>query len=413
MSKKNAASIVESSGRSVDFPSEAGIFSCLLEHEVKATKATFEWTGPKFTEEQWNEMLAYFRWTYNTEKSESQVRLFVHPTEGWKIWAFPQRGGTSMTTKEIDNEDFKLQRAAIRDGYIPFGTVHHHCASPAFQSSVDTADEKNVDGLHITIGRIDEKQYDMHVRMYIKGHRFDPNMGAFWDIGDDAREKIEWVAGLGYSTPDVESREAKFQMCIPPEADQAFPDLWKANYILPERVTVTSGFPTGTSWCYHCSKHTDHLPEKCPNKGGGKRRRHKHGNGHATFNQGTNDRWGEKAIAELLENAKIRAITDKEVMEIMESVGGPESQVAGFYQDIVDCCDENYLELEKLYELYVKHVYKQQENGTQEATDGDATRVQAVTGPIAQMNAAKEAAANGDMTPEEIEFYMGQRISGD
>jgi len=89
-----SAIITASSGKSVEEKKFNGVFSCLLEHEVKATKAQFEYTGPKISPNEWAQMMAFFEWTQATERSEAQVRLFVHPVHGWKAWAFPQKGGT-------------------------------------------------------------------------------------------------------------------------------------------------------------------------------------------------------------------------------------------------------------------------------------------------------------------------------
>lgn len=404
---KNAVVIAESSGKSVEYKEAPGIFTCLFEHEVKATKADFRWLGPKFTKEQWNEMLAFFKWTYDTEKSESQVRLFVHPTEGWKIWAFPQKGGTSMTTKEIDNEDSKLQRAAIPEGYIAYGTIHHHCSSPAFQSSVDTADEKAVDGLHITIGRIDEEVFDMHVRLYQKGHRFDVNMGAFWEIGEEAQEKVEWIASLGFNSNDVANKEARLQMCIPPQEGQTFPAIWQTNYILPPPVgMVTTNGVLGT-WCYHCQKHGTHSPDQCTEKdksSGKKRKRHR---GHV-HNQGTTAWWDEKTIDDLFESAKVRGMTNDQVLEVVDTLGNPESPVAGFYQDVADLCGDNYLQFEALYELVAKLVEKGEQD---EATVDDKAGVQK-TVPFQNptTDTTTQKTHEQEMTDEEREFYMGGRI---
>ncbi len=247
---QTSATIIESSGKTVDFKEEAGIFSCLLEHEIKATKATFSWKGPRISQEQWNEMLAFFRWTYDEHKSEAQVRLFVHPALGWKIWAFPQKGGTSMTTNEVDNEDSKLQRAAIPEGYIPFGTVHHHCGIGAFQSGTDQMDENTVDGLHITIGKLGDAQYDIHCRLYLKKNKFEPNMASFWEVGEEAQQMAEWVASLNFNVNDILNREARMQMCIPAPADTTWPEIWRTNYILPQ---TTNSLVKG-KWCWHCQE---------------------------------------------------------------------------------------------------------------------------------------------------------------
>ena len=211
----------------------AGLFDCLMEHKVSETTATFNWTGPKISEQMWREVLAFFRWSQVNHKSEAQVRLFVHAEHGWLAWAFPQEGGTSLSTKEIDNEAAKTQRAnLIPPGYVAFGTVHHHCNISAFQSGTDRNDEEKVDGLHITIGDMEKPKYSMDARLYLKGNKFEPNLGAFWEVGAEHQAHIEWMASMGYDLEKVPNHIAKHLMCQPAPEDQTFPQLWIENYII-------------------------------------------------------------------------------------------------------------------------------------------------------------------------------------
>lgn len=216
-----------------------GVVSCIFEHEVVKTTACYEWTGPKISREAWNEMLAFFRWTFNTSKSESQVRLFAnHLTKEWAIWAFPQTEGTGMTTKEIENDDSKLQRAQFPDsaGWFYYGTVHHHCMASAFQSSVDEHNEKSQDGLHITVGKINSEQFDIDARVYQSGYKLvDFDITEFWDVGNITEGIPPQI--LKMLPDDYDRRMALLQMGTPPPQDQTFPDLWKTNVIREVRVT--------------------------------------------------------------------------------------------------------------------------------------------------------------------------------
>ena len=250
--------IIASSGKHIDY-SDNPLFECKMEHKVTETSASFNWKGPKITAEQWREVLAFFAWTYKEHKSEAQVRAFVHPTLGWKFWAFPQQGGTGMTTKELDTDDFKKQRAdQIPAGFIAYGTVHHHCAMQAFQSGTDSNDESNVDGLHITVGKIDEKKHDIHCRLYHKSNKFEPNMGDFWSVGTEQVKMCEYASSLGFDTSIFMDRIARNQMCEPAAENAAFPALWKENYIVSHSSVQTYGYGRSTvSWlcdkcqCYH------------------------------------------------------------------------------------------------------------------------------------------------------------------
>jgi len=271
----NSAKITQSSGAAVEFKEIDGLFSCLLKHKVSETAAEFKYTGPKITPAVWNEVLAFFKWTYDTEKSESQVRLFVHPVHGWMAWAFPQKGGTGMTIKEIpEHERFISDRATkIPDGYVAWGTVHHHCSMSAFQSGTDEADEKTVEGIHITVGKMDCTRYDLHCRMYYKGHKFEPDMSAFWDVGDECMAKAKELEEFFGITVSLDE-QARLQMRIPAPNDTPVNQLWKDNYIVTRQVWQQG---TGEYWnyqygrggktyCGYCRVMTDHEWANCPER---------------------------------------------------------------------------------------------------------------------------------------------------
>src|SRR5262249_18876807 len=130
--------IIEAKPNQVQAHEVPGIFECVLRHDIKATTAEFKYKGPKFSQEMWNEILAFFKWSNSVHHSEAQVRLFVHPEQGWRAWAFPQEGATGMTTRELDTPETKEQRKQFGEGWLPYGTVHHHCNGGAFQSGTDT-----------------------------------------------------------------------------------------------------------------------------------------------------------------------------------------------------------------------------------------------------------------------------------
>jgi hypothetical protein len=223
-----------------------GLVSAIFDHEIKESKATVVYTGPKISEEEWNKVLAFFKFSYDTTHSEAQVRLFVNPKLGlWRAWAFPQICGTGMTTKEIEEEtpERTAQRARFNDaeGWMPFGTVHHHCAAGAFQSGTDEHDETRQDGLHITVGKLNEKKYDIHCRFYISGNRFDPDMSLFWEVGDITSEVPEWARH--YLPATLKNDIARSSMCIPPPEGTTFPDEWKANLIEHTPQKVVGSFP--------------------------------------------------------------------------------------------------------------------------------------------------------------------------
>ena len=228
----------------------AGLMTCIFDHTVSETKANFEWEGPKMNvpnRDWWDEIMAFFEWTQREHHSEAQVRLFVNPTtREWKGWAFPQRGKTGMTTRELDaHPDTAIQRQQFGDGWVYYGTIHHHCSCSAFQSGTDSANEVAQDGLHITIGKVGSPHYDIHARVYQSKYELTSvGLETFWDV-TELYGNIP--AHLKAVLPEnVRSRLAAFDMCVPPPANTAFPEIWKQNYIIEvPPVSVPTGVGTG------------------------------------------------------------------------------------------------------------------------------------------------------------------------
>lgn len=254
-----------------------GLFECVLTHEIKATKGSISWNGPKMPVEMWQQILSYFKWCYDTTRSECQVRLYVSPVHNtWRAWAFPQEAKTGMTARELDDEDARTQRANLNMNppeWYYFGTVHHHCGATAFQSGTDEQNEKDQDGLHITIGKVDEKLHDIHARFYRKGLKFDPDMSWFWDVEATVEACPEQFRQ--FLPKDYKDKMARAQMCVPSTVD--FPPEWKANLkeIKPAIITPSnyphSGYtghttyPTGVNLPSRYSSENTPFWQRCQN----------------------------------------------------------------------------------------------------------------------------------------------------
>lgn len=239
-----------------DDASIEGLFDCTMKYEIKHTSAMIDWTGPKIPMEVWSEVLSFFQWCYDTYKSECQVRLYVSPTlRTWKAYAFPQEAKTGMTAREIDNEASRAQRAAIGlnpPDWFYFGTVHHHCSAGAFQSGTDQENEKNQDGLHITIGNMNSKEkYDIHARFYRKGLCLDNDnldMSWFFETGNLIQQCPE--ALRQYLPKDLSNKQARILATkIPAEIN--CPQQWKDNVI-----DITPPAPVG----FQGTPYTPNLP---------------------------------------------------------------------------------------------------------------------------------------------------------
>lgn len=232
--KKTISTVSQSS----DYP---GILKAKLDHKIESSTGNVEYLGPPIDPEQWFQVLTFFRWVNSSMHSEAQVRFYVNPTERKTLfWAFPQKARTGMSAQEIDCKDHDTKLGEIQaQGFVAFGTNHSHCSAGAFQSGTDEHDEKNQHGLHITMGHVDQDKFDMHARFYLNGYCFDPDLSAFWDIGQNLRDLLPsslWDA------------VARHQMCKFQE--RPFPDEWKSNIIEVKTTSVSGGYtgPSVGSW---------------------------------------------------------------------------------------------------------------------------------------------------------------------
>jgi len=181
------------------------------------------WHGAKISFRLWQQMLSFFQWTYGEFKSESQLRLFYNEeNHNWKAMAMPQYIGTGMSSKEIDDHDDLeklLTRVNPMKGWSEAGTIHHHCTSSAFQSSIDLADEKDKNGLHITIGHVTMPNVDTDFRVSFRGIMY--NVA----VEDWLHKRI---------TIDESGKT--------PNSEVPFPKYWRDSLYEKPRTVVSSGY---------------------------------------------------------------------------------------------------------------------------------------------------------------------------
>ena len=207
----------------------AGLLACRIDYEIKSGKGMLDYTGPKFSAQMWHQVLSFFRWTHKEMDSESQVRLYVNIKLGrWGAWAFPQEARTGMSAREIATpetpeqavERFASWGSEPSGDWLYFATVHHHCSASAFQSGTDEANERNQDGLHLTVGRMDDERHDLHARFYLNGNCFAPDLSRFWPVDTALAEQVP---------PTMHDELARFQMGEKVVVD--FPDAWRKHVV--------------------------------------------------------------------------------------------------------------------------------------------------------------------------------------
>jgi len=58
------------------------------------------------------------------------------------------------------------------EGYQLIGTIHNHCEGSAYHSSTDFSDECDFDGLHITLGHVNQPYFSLSASLVVNGSRF-------------------------------------------------------------------------------------------------------------------------------------------------------------------------------------------------------------------------------------------------
>jgi hypothetical protein len=93
---------------------------------------------------------SFFAEVWRRQKTEAMVYLTYKDGVGYRVFVPDQRPtGGHVSVKDFDSR--KLQR-----GWRIAGTMHSHCNFGAFHSGTDKGDAEKHDGLHLTLGYVDD-----------------------------------------------------------------------------------------------------------------------------------------------------------------------------------------------------------------------------------------------------------------
>lgn len=119
----------------------------------------------KIKRKQFGQILSLFRAVYNKYKAEVNIILHYNPTKQiFKIDIPPQ----GVTGGSVNYENGLV----THKGYIRIGTIHSHASMSAFHSGTDQGDEESWDGLHITLGKMDQEYFDISCSVMSSKERF-------------------------------------------------------------------------------------------------------------------------------------------------------------------------------------------------------------------------------------------------
>lgn len=203
---------------------EQGLFKGWAPAKFVAALPVLRYVGPKLPWSEYQAIVGFFRWAYETHRSEAQVRLATDGKTTIKAVVLPQYCGPA-TTSELESDPVRdeVLKQLFETGFDFIGTIHSHADMGAFQSGTDKHDEetKNQVGLHMTIGKCGSPSCDVAFRVVRGGVQYDEKLVNMADWID-----FPGFAGLESIPDSLTGPLAKWYMMNP--ATVGFPESWKS-----------------------------------------------------------------------------------------------------------------------------------------------------------------------------------------
>jgi hypothetical protein len=113
-------------------------------------------------------VVGFFRAVYRLHRTEALVLLL------WEDAAL----SVHVPTQRVSGSSvkFTLAEDELPIGSRLAGTIHSHGAFGAFASSIDEADEAELDGLHLVVGDLNRRRPSYSAAIAVDGHRFEASL---------------------------------------------------------------------------------------------------------------------------------------------------------------------------------------------------------------------------------------------
>jgi hypothetical protein len=109
-------------------------------------------------------IFSLFRKVYQEYRSECVVLLFYNEKK--------KKFRVGVPYQKVSFTGTECVKMGSPQGYITVASIHSHCSFSAFHSGTDIADEEYIEGLHITIGDVDEDQFSLVASIVSNRKRF-------------------------------------------------------------------------------------------------------------------------------------------------------------------------------------------------------------------------------------------------
>lgn len=119
---------------------------------------------PKIPKQIFCSIFSLFRKVYEEYRSECVVLLFYNEKK--------KKFKVGVPYQKVSYTSTKCVKMGSPQGYVTVASIHSHCSFSAFHSGTDLADEEYIEGLHITIGDVDEDQFSLVASIVSNRKRF-------------------------------------------------------------------------------------------------------------------------------------------------------------------------------------------------------------------------------------------------
>jgi hypothetical protein len=124
--------------------------------------------------------VVFFEQVFKKHRTEAAVLLHYSKELGWELTVPKQKVSAAAVHYDMEERI---------PGYRCVGTMHSHAAMGASHSSVDTRDEADFDGVHVTIGRLDNfPSFEMDAELTVRSFRFTLDRTHFGGVSEPKKE---------------------------------------------------------------------------------------------------------------------------------------------------------------------------------------------------------------------------------
>ena len=175
----------------------------------------------------------FFQAIYKKHHSEGAVLLHYSTLHGWAL---------SIPVQTVSFGHVSYAMTDRIPGYNLFGTIHSHSSMSASHSQIDVDDEAHFDGIHITIGDVDEKErFSLDAEIVINAVRCKLPLSFLTGVEELSSFQVSSLLGSFL-------KRERFSLTCPELADWEVPEEWVA------RVTKQKYFEISESSLYYLEK---------------------------------------------------------------------------------------------------------------------------------------------------------------